>query len=722
VNRLPGRRGLAVAGSVALLLALSAAPGVPAAVAAAGDGIDVRTTSTYTLVPRDRSVRVVVDLSARNTSPSTTSGNVVTRYFFNEIHLALQPEAVRARATQGGQALATTTAARNGYIQMVATLRAKLYFGQSAQVRVTYDLPGGKPRSKSDIRVGAAFATFYAWVNGDQASIRILLPDTFEPTLTGAPLAESHQGHKVVYSADGIGDTAHWWAAINADRPTGLRSEPLTIATGEAVMVRAWPEDGEWLDRVSDRLRRGLPELHRLIGLPWPVTGELVVTEVHTPLLEGYSGLYHPDTGGIEISEDLDDLTIVHEASHAWFNSRLFVGRWISEGLADTYATNALKKIQIDSPPPHVYSRSDPAAFALNDWPPLGRISDEKTQAREDYGYQTSFLVIDSIARVAGDDAMRKVLAAAAANEIAYVGAPPVEHRPGVADWRALLDYLQERALSTNAESQFRKYVAGTADLRLLDNRAAARLTYRRLVADGQGWSPPIAVRSPMAGWDFATALQRMTAAESILDVRAQITRTGAPLGLTPPDTLKTAYELAASRSAGATGDLGDVLVIARTDLDTAGAIAAAAGRVDASRDPLTAIGLLGVRPEAELAAAVGAFEANRMDEARAHTAQALTWLDAAPGYGTRAAGGIVGAGLVVVALIVALVVRRRRRRRADGRTLAGGPLPGARWGPALDPAATLPSQSTPELPRADGGVEPTLSESSPTPPDEAAD
>ena len=400
------------------------------------------------------------------------------------------------------------------------------------------------------------------------------------------------------------------------------------------------------------------------------MTGELVVTEVHTPLLEGYAGIYHPDTGGIEISEDLDDLTIVHEASHAWFNSGLFDGRWINEGLANTYGTKALNGIGIDTPPPFDYPRPDPAAFALNDWPPLGRISDDKTEAREDYGYQTSFRVIQAIVTLTGDDGMRKVFAAAAAKEIAYVGAPTIEHRPAVADWRALLDYLQERADSSNAETEFRQYVVGPADLPVLDTRATARQAYAKLIADGQGWLPPFAVRSPMASWDFATATRRIATGESILDVRAQIARTGAPLGLAPPDALKTAYEGAA------TTDLGDVLAAARTDLDAAGAIAAAAGRVDAPRDPLTALGLLGVRPEAELDAAVGAFRANRIDEARAHTSQALAWLDAAPEFGTRAVGGIVGAGLVVVALIVAIVVLRRRSRRADARALAAGPAP----------------------------------------------
>ncbi|MGZ8528421.1 MAG: hypothetical protein ACXWWR_06455 [Candidatus Limnocylindrales bacterium] len=710
------RRGLALAASLGLLVILSAAPGVPAVVAAADDGIDVRTASTYTLLPKDRLVRVVVDVTARNTSPPTTSGNIITRYFFSEIHLALQPEAVRVRATQDGQRLATTTDTRKGYVQVAVTFRAKLYFGQTDRVRVTYDLPGGKPRSKSDIRVGAAFATFYVWVNGDRASIRIVLPDTFEPSLTGEPLAETHEGSKLVYSAQGISDTAHWYAAINADRPSGLRSEALTIPTGEAVTVRAWPEDDEWLDRVADRLRRGLPELHRLIGLPWPVTGELVVTEVHTPLLEGYSGLYHPDTEGIEISEDLDDLTIVHEASHAWFNSALFVGRWINEGLANTYATKALHGMRIDSPPPFQYPRTDPAAFALNDWPPLGRISDAKTEAREDYGYQTSFRVVDSIVSLVGDDGMGKVFAAAAAREIAYVGAPPIEHRPAVADWRALLDYLQERADSSNAEAQFRQYVVDPADLRVLDTRATARQAYARLYDDGQGWFPPFAVRSPMASWDFATATSRIVTGESILDLRAKIAATGAPVGLSPPDALKAAYEDAAAT------DLGGVLAAARADLDAVTAISVAAGRVDAPRDPLTTMGLVGVEPEAELDAAVDAYRANRIDEARAHTSQIVAWLDAAPEFGTRAVGGIVGAGLVVVALGLAIVVLRRRSRRAEARALAEGPAPGALWGPGPAPTATLPSQSPPEHPGADGGVEPTVSERSPAPPDETAD
>ena len=107
-------------------------------------------------------------------------------------------------------------------------------------------------------------------------------------------------------------------------------------------MVRGWPEDSRWRRRVSAILSESVPDLAGRIGLPWPVDGPLNVLEVHTPLLEGYAGFYDPKSDEITISENLDDLTIVHEASHAWFNSGLFDERWINEGLAEEYASRVL--------------------------------------------------------------------------------------------------------------------------------------------------------------------------------------------------------------------------------------------------------------------------------------------------------------------------------------------------------------------------------------------
>jgi hypothetical protein len=45
---------------------------------------------------------------------------------------------------------------------------------------ITFDLPGGKPRSASPVRVGRAYAAFtvWAWVTG-LADVRIVLPPKF---------------------------------------------------------------------------------------------------------------------------------------------------------------------------------------------------------------------------------------------------------------------------------------------------------------------------------------------------------------------------------------------------------------------------------------------------------------------------------------------------------------------------------------------------------------
>ena len=703
------RRGVGLLAAIASLLVLSALPGVPPPVAAADDGIDVRTATTYTLVPDARVVRVVVQVAATNTKPSTTVGGIVRRFYYPAVQLAVQPEATNIRATSGGHRLATKVDDRKGYRRVVVTFRSRLFYGQSADVRVAYDLPGGKPRSASEIRVGRAFASFYAWANGDVGSVRIIVPDTFDPTVSGAELTERRSGGRIVFNAPQIESTATWYAIVNADRSSSLGVRWLTIPTGESVAVRAWPEDPEWRDRVADRLERGLPELDGLIGLPWPVTSSLLVTEVHTPLLEGYAGIYHPDSAGIEISEDLDDLTILHEAAHAWFNGELFDGRWINEGLASSYATKALSKIGIFSPGPLDFPRTDPSAFPLNDWPPLGRIDDDTVEAREQYGYETSFRVVQQVVTLAGDDAMRRVLAAAANHEIAYVGAGPVEHRPGVPDWRAFLDYLDERAGSSNAGSLFRLYVVAPGEVTALAARTKARDAYARLVADGRGWQPAYAIRSPLAAWDFGAATEAIATAESVLDLRDRIAVAGAPAGLVAPDALRTAYE-------GAESDLSGALAAASTDLSAATAIGAAAPRIAAPRDPLTIIGLAGFEPATVLEAAKSAYRADRAAAAEASVAVAMDALERAPDQGARTVGA-VGAGAVVLVVVGGVVVVRRRRERH----LPAVAAPGAIWGPGVIPAGTLPSQPGPEPPGPEGALEPIVSQPIEIPPGEDA-
>ncbi|HEX2755735.1 MAG TPA: hypothetical protein VHM48_09740, partial [Candidatus Limnocylindrales bacterium] len=404
---LSGRRVLLALAATVLALAGTFAPAHVPIARAASDGLELTTGATYTISPARHVVHVALAVTARNNKPNVTSGGVVTKYFYDGARVAIQPEARNIRATSTGVRLTTSTKAADGYLVLEVRFRASLFYQQSTRIDITFDLPGGAPRSKSDIRVGSAFATFVAWAFGDEGSVRVVVPKGFDAEATGSDATKSTSAGTTVFRSTGISDVGSWYLVVNADRESALTNERVDLSGGEHIVIRAWPEDAAWQKRVSALLTTGLPELVEQTGLNWPVTGDLSIFEVHTPLLEGYAGVFLQGEDKIEISEDLDDLTILHEASHAWFNGDLFDGRWINEGFADTYAAKALDGIGSPSFTPGTVSPTDKAAVRLVDWVHPGRITDAETDAREQYGYDASWTVIRSIVREVGDPGMQ---------------------------------------------------------------------------------------------------------------------------------------------------------------------------------------------------------------------------------------------------------------------------------------------------------------------------
>jgi hypothetical protein len=400
------------------------------------------------------------------------------------------------------------------------------------------------------------------------------------------------------------------------------------------------------------------------------------VAEVHTPLLEGYAGVFHVGEDRIEISEDLDELTIIHEASHAWFNSGLFVGRWIDEGFADEYASLVLDKVSTGGLAPDPVQPDSPGHVRLNEWVHPGRIADAETEQSEQFGYDASWTVIRALVAEIGVERMRDVIAAAADRRIPYAGAGAAERLSGAADWRRFLDLLEEVGGSKGATAVFDDWVVLGGDAPLLATRTEARTAYAALVAAGSGWLPGIAVREPMADWDFAAARTRIDAALAVLETRDRIAAVAADLGATPPAALKTAYE-------GAT-DLAPVGQLADTEFAALEAIVTARATVAATtRDMVTAVGLLGADPSRDLAAAVNSFGAGDSAAATVAASRVEDLIAAAPGAGrTRlAAGGIlVGGGLIAGGSVTLL------RRRRLGATLGAPPAEAAGDEPAARP------------------------------------
>jgi len=684
-------RTLAILGLV--LGAVLAPFNAPPAHAAEPD-LSVGSSAVYTLIPDKGLVHVVVDVTATNNKPNlvqqSPGGTRTTRYFFQSATIAVQPEAVDIRAGAGRRTkLETTVTTADTYLAVRVDFVADLFFGQTTKFRVEYDLPGGAPRSESDIRVGAAFATFYAWAFGDQGDVRIDIPAGYKVDTRGMTVTKSVANGVTSLAATAVTAITDWYVVVVADRHDALTQDRLDLPDGEHLVVRGWPEDEEWRTRVRDLLRIGLPVLFEKVGLPWPVAGDIEVAEVHTPLLEGYAGVFYTNEDRIEISEDLDELTIIHEASHAWFNQDLFVGRWIDEGFANEYASRVLDEVSMGGLGPDTVSPTDKAAVDLNTWQHPGRIADEETNLREHYGYEASWTIIRALVDEIGEDGMRAVFAAARAKETAYRGAGERETVTIPTDWRRFLDLLEGPGGSKRAEDLFRRWVVDDAQAKLLDTRVSARKAYARLVDDGLGWLPGYVVRGPLDRWQFSAATDRIVEARGVLQLRNQINEVARRAGATPPEMLRVAYE-------GETKDLDTVRQVATDELAAANALAAAKDAVAADRDLVTSIGLTGEDPDAGLAAATEAFAAGDLKATNDAAAAVTALMAGADDTGrTRAlVGGLVGAGLVAAGVGGAVALGRRRRG-----TVAPATVAPAMYGPWLSELVATPEtpDSSPE-------------------------
>ena len=668
-----------------LALALSHAGAQPVE---AADGADVRASTTYTLVPEARVVRVSAEVTLRNVKPDTAG----VRYYFSGYGLGIHREATSLRVTRAGKPLRASVTARRGFRVVEVSFGTRVFQGQSVRFRLEYDLRDGGARSRSLIRVGRAFAGFYAYAYGEErGEVRIVLPRGFRVSAQeGDRLVTSRgRGGTTVLSATGIRRPDRWWAYVAADRPGALRVETFVVSVGgdrQRVTLKAWPEDAVWARAVRARLEGGLPIMTQLIGLPWPVTTTLEVSEVFSPLLGGYAGIYYQGKDQIRITEDPDEHVVLHEASHAWFNSGLFRGRWINEGLADEYAARTLARLGSAGYAPDPADRDDRAAFPLNEWPMPRAANDDVTQAREKYGYNTSWTVIRQLVAEVGEEGMRRVLRAAEEREVPYVGDSDPEQlsAPGGADWRNFLDLLEERGGSQQATALFREWVVGARDRGLLEERARTRRAYAALLERGRGWMPGWAVRFELASWRFKEATRNIELASAVLQRRDRIEQLARSLGITTTRAVEDAYE-------GTTGDFARARRLADEQLSALEGIDRARDRLGAERDPVTIIGLLGADADASLAEARRDFERDDLAGSREAATRAERLAEGARARGTEraaVAAGVGAGGLLVVGVGGAAVLRRRRRSQPSG---APGAEPRSAGSPPDGIPAALP-------------------------------
>ncbi len=664
---------LARAATIAVALLLGLVPALaPASVRAATPSLTIVGESTYDVLPAEGRVKVTVGLTATNHLKNTAT----RRFFFRTAILTVLPgtSGFKLRGGSGTPRVSVTKKTKT-YTNIRLDFGANLAAGRSTKLTLTFDLkdPGGAP--DRPVRISPSLATFAAWAYATPetpgATVDVRFPAGYSVAIGRGPLdgptpdGANHQR----WTSGRLGSPLEFVADIVADRPSDYAETALAIPLQHgpaAVLLRAWPDDLAWRDRVASLIERALPILEREIGVPWPVEGPLAVHEALVRSTGGYAGVYAPQERRIEIAYTASDGVILHELAHAWFNGRLVADRWAAEGFASYYAELAAAELEIDADPPAPPPDPNAGSIPLNDWGP----SESETIETEKFAYAASLGLAEAIASRAGPEALKSVWGKAAAGVGAYqptnaaeqAGEAP-EPAEGPPDWRGLLDLLEDTTAKDFGDL-WREVVARPADVTALDARLKARDAYRHSVTMAGEWRLPPAARAAMRAWQFETAVAILKAVDAVTEERATLEAKAAAAGLKLPDRLRVAFEGGAGIDAAAAEAQAEQVVVD----------AIVRARSFEPREPgigdrfIVAIGLLGATPAADATSAAASLAAGDVQVAYASALQAEAAWAGAPQVGRSR---IVSSVLLLVAVLLLLGLIRgqwlRRRTAAAG-------------------------------------------------------
>ena len=679
--------------AVAVPLTTAAREALPVA---AAEDLKVESTSTYTVDAVTGGVRVQVDLAVTNQVPNKTTGNIIRKTYYEGFGFYVTEFAanVSVVSAEGAPLAATLEPSDNeGFAVLDIEFAKNIFYQQTARMTVTYDLVGDEPRGETGVRINPSYSSFEAYGIGDSGltTVRVVIPDFYETETFGSEVERSLGGGVVTYSATAIENPNEFGIFVSARNDNALESERVTI-DGNDYAVNHWPGDDEWSNYVQTQIDDGLPVLEELIGQDWPIDQRFVVRQTNTPYLYGYAGWFSTVSNDIEIGEDLDQETMLHELSHAWFNSELFDERWLSEGFAQTYSNQAIEELDGTPGRPTIPRASDEYGFDLNRWNDLS-VGDD-TEAEETYGYNTSWYVVDKVTDELGFDTMRDVLAVIATDELPYKGRVSGQRDDTtVYSWQRLLDWSEQLDDESDLQALLVDWVLTSSDAAFLDKRNDARTAYESLEDAGDSWTVPVGIRVAMSGWEFDRIDETVASGLAVLEARNDLRAASKRVGVTIPGTFQEDYE-AADNSVDA---LAAIRTALEDQLDAVEAVEVAIAAAAAPRDFMTRIGLMGTDVTTPLAQARAELSAGNPDAARAAAQEETRLLADAPDVGKGrvmwTVGGVVGA--VLLLLVVILLLRRRgRRRRAAVAATAAAAVLAADPADSSEPADPVPAES----------------------------
>lgn len=666
----PAPVALVVAAGLLLSLLAPAIGLAPASSAlAATTDLTLVTNATYEVRPAERLVHVTVKITAKNNKAETRT----KRYFFDRATLAVLPgiSGLTISGAKGATAAASKRTA--AYTMLAIGLGSRLYSGQSRVLTLSFDVKDASATPDPQVRIGGSLASFPVWAFASDgatgSTVAVVFPAGYTVTV------ESGSFEQTGATADGgtrlstaaLAKPLSFFAYVTGQRAAQYVDTPLTVQDGGttiALTMRAWQDDPAWEKRVGDLFTKALPVLSTDIGLPWPHADALVVQEAESRTTGGYAALYDPAASRIEVAYWAGPAVVIHEAAHAWFNGTLLADRWAVEGFASLYAERAAATLGEPAASPELTDALKAAAIPLNAW---AAQAPDGAATNDNYGYAASLALARLVAERAGDDALRQVWADAAAGIGAYQPPPGLdaagssaapETVSGAPDWRGLLDLLEART-GKDFTDLWRTWVVRPDEAAQLDARAAARTSYSRTLALANGWALPRSIGDALRAWQFDTAEQLMADARTVLAQRSAVDQRAALDGLAVPGTMQAAFQA---------GSMVDASREAEAELNAMLAVENATASQPDDGDMLVRIGLMGARPDVDLADARTSFEAGNLDATLASANAALsTWAGAWQEGRRRAlfAAAVLATVLVLLSAIIGGIRRARQARPA---------------------------------------------------------
>lgn len=630
-------------------------------VARAANGMTETGTTTYEVVPEASQIRVTVQVSIYNGKPSQAEPGGVVDYYWNNTEIGVEKQAGAVTVASNAGAVYQNEVSSDRYYRYLELTYPNVYYGQTRVVTATYTIPAA-PHDAGGFRAGKAYSSLCAMGNGvDVGTVNVVIPNgyTFYYDAGGEMSPSTASAGKRTYTSGPLTAPYKFWTCVDAEQEASLLHTPVT-AGSQAFDIQAWPEDPAWSAVVGADITTDVPALETLTGLKMP-GGTVAILEAGDQQLGEYGGIYNSATSTAQIPETIQEDTVAHELSHIWFNHNLFADKWMSEGLAGFSEQAAGAGNYTPCAEPGAYPGTGSPNLTV--WQLLNNNSTTQDDQVSVYQYGASCYTFTTLAADMGPANLKLVLKAAYADQMAYESTAD-EKLAGASlplSSKELLDLIDERGMVPagedldTAQTLFAKY--GIFDAATLSDRSTARSTYHELASAAKSWKLPLAIREPMANWEFDSAQAAMATAEQIVDSRDSIQKLIPDLPL-DGTTLQKQFEAAATQT-----DMDSLLSLIKKEADAAVRVDRATKLLSNSRSILESIGLLGTDVQTPLTQARADLANVKPESATTSAQRVIEGIDKSKDQGLLRAGS-AAAVVAVILLLLALVVFLRQHRR----------------------------------------------------------